>query len=975
MISALRLATLMLLATMPAMAQMPVLKVKEPASANAVTLQSLKVDVQVAGNIATTVMTMQFRNNGSKVLEGELSFPLPEGVTVSRYALDINGHMREAVPVEKRKATETFESIEQRRVDPGLLEKTEGNNFRTRIYPFLPNGTRTILIGYEEELKGQRYHLPLDYRQAIPSFSLKATVWETLTKPELEEQPDGSFSFRGNGNTYIAEINKSNYQPNKPLTIHLPKNTTMPEALLQKAGNSHYFLVNAYPKALSRPRQLGNRIGLIWDVSLSGLNRNIIKEMELLGKLIQGKQQLTIELFLLNNRLTKAGSFTITSGNWTALQKVLQNVVYDGGTSFAALRPAAVDEYLFFTDGLSTFSSPDVKLHKPVHCITTAPRADYSQLRWVAAQTGGQFINLQTLSVKDAARQLEQEVLHFIGIKKNDAVREIYPSLPTPVNGAVSVAGITDDAATSITLQYGYRPGAVAMEQTVQLKPGAATMVNVHRIWAQKKIAEMDIRYEEHKEEIGLLSRQFGIVTRNTSLLVLETAWDYVRYGIPPPPDLQQEYDRITKQQRAQQETHVNDLLEKAVAKTAELKKWWNEVFNPKKHFPRPDSAVIAGNAPRPATRMSTDASANAMRRTAPMRESVEIKDRAVAAPVAAEMVLAEASKAEEEIMIRGVASSNASFSKSRPVQQVIIETAQFKSDQAYMKGLEGATPTAAYQHYLAQRKEYATTPLFYFDIASWFYHAHQKDTALTILSSIAELDQENAELYKLMAYKLKENKQYEQEIFVTKKILEWRPMDPQSYRDYALALEDGCFYQQALDTLYSALLQSYTREAAFRDDGIEEIIITEINHLISLYKRRLNTSKIDKRLIAAMPVEVRVVINWNKKNTDIDLWVTDPNGEKCFYSHPRTSAGGRISNDFTDGYGPEQFLLKKAVKGKYKIEVNFFGESQVTITGPTTVMAEIYTRYATGQENREVICMQMPKAGKEGVFIGAFSF
>ncbi|AWO02052.1 hypothetical protein DLD77_10270 [Chitinophaga alhagiae] len=972
MISALRLAVLMLLATVPAMAQMPVLKVKEPASANAVTLQSLKVDVQVTGNIATTVMTMQFRNNGSKVLEGELSFPLPEGVTVSRYALDINGHMREAVPVEKRKATETFESIEQRRVDPGLLEKTEGNNFRTRIYPFLPNRTRTILIGYEEELKGQRYHLPLDYRQAIPSFSLKATVWETLTKPELEEQPDGSFTFRGNGNTYIAEINKSNYQPDKPLTIHLPKSTSMPEVLLQKAGSSHYFLVNAYPKAQSRPRALGNRIGLIWDVSLSGLKRDRAKEMELLGKLINEKQQLTIELLLLNNRLTKAGSFTITRGNWKALEKVLQNLVYDGGTSFAALRPAAVDEYLFFTDGLSTFSAPDIRLQKPVHCITTAPRADYSQLKWIAAQTGGQFINLQTLSVKEAARQLEQEVLHFIGIKKNDAVREVYPSLPTPVNGAVAVAGITDNGSASITLQYGYRPGAVEMEQTVQLKPGTATMVNVHRIWAQKKIAEMDIRYEEHKEEIGLLSRQFGIVTRNTSLLVLETAWDYVHYGIPPPPDLQQECDRIAKQQRAQQATHVNNLLDKAVAKTAELKKWWNEVFKPKKHFPQPDSTGIAGNIPRPATRMTSERSANAMRRSAPMRES-EIKDRAVSSPVP--VTWAEAPKAEEQVMVRGVAARDVTASRARPVQKVSIETARFKSDKAYMKGLEGASAATAYQHYLQQRKEYAATPLFYFDIASWFYNAHKKDTALTILSSIAELDQENAELYKLMAYKLKENKQYEQEIFVTRKILEWRPMDPQSYRDYALALEDGCFYQQALDTLYSTLLQSYTREAAFRDDGIEEIIITEINHLISLHKHRLNTSRIDKRLVAAMPVDVRVVINWNKKNTDIDLWVTDPNGEKCFYSHPGTSAGGRISNDFTDGYGPEQFLLKKAVKGKYTIAVNFFGESQVTITGPTTVMAEIYTRYATGQENREVICMQMPAAGKEGVFIGAFSF
>ena len=42
---------------------------------------------------------------------------------------------------------------------------------------------------------------------------------------------------------------------------------------------------------------------------------------------------------------------------------------------------------------------------------------------------------------------------------------------------------------------------------------------------------------------------------------------------------------------------------------------------------------------------------------------------------------------------------------------------------------------------------------------------------------------------------------------------------------------------------------------------------------------------------------------NWNKDNTDIDLWVTDPNGEKCMYNHKSTEIGGRLSDDFTGGF------------------------------------------------------------------------
>lgn len=117
------------------------------------------------------------------------------------------------------------------------------------------------------------------------------------------------------------------------------------------------------------------------------------------------------------------------------------------------------------------------------------------------------------------------------------------------------------------------------------------------------------------------------------------------------------------------------------------------------------------------------------------------------------------------------------------------------------------------------------------------------------------------------------------------------------------------------------------------------------------------------------------MVINWNKNETDIDLWVTDPRGEKCFYSNPTTVAGGRISNDFTTGFGPEQFMLKKAPSGEYKIEVNYYGDQQLSITGPTTVMAEIYTRYSTGVQQRKIINLQMPGDSREGVLIGSFSF
>ena len=68
------------------------------------------------------------------------------------------------------------------------------------------------------------------------------------------------------------------------------------------------------------------------------------------------------------------------------------------------------------------------------------------------------------------------------------------------------------------------------------------------------------------------------------------------------------------------------------------------------------------------------------------------------------------------------------------------------------------------------------------------------------------------------------------------------------------------------------------------------------------------------------MPLDLRVVLSWDSDNSDMDLWVTDPNGEKCYYSNNLTYQGGLISDDFTGGYGPEEFVLRDAKPGKYKV-------------------------------------------------------
>ena len=140
-----------------------------------VRLASLQVDVEVAGGAAETRVQMVFFNPNNRILEGKLQFPLAPGQVVSGFALDVDGQLRAAVPVEKARAQQVFEDIARRRVDPGLLQTTIGNNYELRIYPLLPGKTRTVELRIVEPAAG-RLQIPLGYADRVESLALSLRV-------------------------------------------------------------------------------------------------------------------------------------------------------------------------------------------------------------------------------------------------------------------------------------------------------------------------------------------------------------------------------------------------------------------------------------------------------------------------------------------------------------------------------------------------------------------------------------------------------------------------------------------------------------------------------------------------------------------------------------------------------------------------------------------------------------------------------
>lgn len=1063
------------------MGQNPQLTVKDKDS-SLVRLSQLKVNVKVVGNIAYTTTEMHFFNAATRDMEAELLFPLPEGVSVSRYAIDINGKMREAVPVNKNKGKQVFEAIEHRRVDPGLLERVEGNNFKTRIYPILPHKERIVIIGYEQELTRYDasflgYQMVSAYTKKIDHFELEVSVVGSNEKPIITN--DGKEITIEKFNTiYQAKIQQKNYLPNDKLLVKIPITSAIPTVIAQANDNQFYFYANMNLETEKKAKVLPKSIGLLWDVSLSSAKRDTKKELELLDAYFKKLGNVAVSLYFVGFTFDKKADFTITNGDWSALRSVLEKVMYDGGTRFSEISFPKNDEILFFTDGLSTLSEatlPETK--QAVYTITSSVTADYAFLNYNAMKTGGTFVNLNQIKKEEALDRLLYKNLLFFGVKNNPTLVETYPMIGTSVTDNFSVSGISLLPSNEITLLFGYDANNLT-EKKIQLDVNnqAIAEISVEKLWAQKKIANLEIQYEKNAEAIETMGKKYGIITPNTSLIVLEDINDYILYDIIPPAELREEFDKIKKNQLAAREATKKSNWNNIDSYFNGLSTWWKKdikyvkpkpVKPVKPRKPSRNNATVRTNLqPNPTgeakqisvtindalgplpgasiqvknttngttTSFEGVASINAKtgdvlvvsylgyyseefrigsqsnysitleedgselqevvvgygirRRRAEISASLspivvedvmEVSENDENVDIAYENYNGEENEAmeasEKSVAIRGMRSALQGevagledveiqvvdgFSNNSSNQRT-VKTSSWNPDRIYLKALDKVAKEEKYPLYLQLREVNKNNPSFYFDVANHFYEAGDRANALLVLSTIAELDLENHQLYKSLLYLLRQWEANEMALHVAKKIVTWRAHEPQSHRDLALTLEDNKQYQDAFNALVTALETNYYGEMSGVYQGIEDVILMDINRMIATHKK-INTGKLEKKYTEHIPVDVRIILNWNQMDTDIDLHIIEPTGEECYYSHTSTEIGARFSKDFTRGYGPEQYLLRNAIKGKYIIKTNFFGETKLTESGPATVMVEIYIKRKNGKIERTLQTIQLGK-------------
>ena len=923
-------------------------------------MNELSIQVEVLGNIARTTMEMNFENKTDRILEGELNFPLGENQTVTRFALEVNGKMREGVVVEKQKGQQVFEAVVRKNIDPGLLEKTKGNNFKARIYPIPAKGNKRVIIAYEQELigikTGNLYLLPLQYEDKMDKFSIKVEVFKQKVKPILENNELANLEFKEWNDSYIAKQEFTNYTANKQLGFVLPETKNIYATYIEKADkqiNDDYFYINIKPEKFNQDKKLPKSICLLLDVSTSSAKKDTLKELELLDEYFKKIGTLKVNLITFSNEIHSNSEFSVKDGNWDQLKKQLLNPGFDGATQFGCLDLSkyVCDEFLLISDGLTNFGKSEILTGTtPVMVISSTQSADFSYLKFIASATGGQYVNLKNTTIEQGLVQLSEQSYHFISATyDNNSILELFPSKPTDFKTNFSIAGQLKNNEAEITLNFGF---GNKVHKSIKIKLDKSEILSetnlVSRIWAQKKIAELDMLYEKNKEEIINIGKKHSIVTRNTSLIVLDRIEDYVQYEIVPPTDLQKEYFEIVENKKKEQTNSESAHIEQVVQYFNARIEWWNTAFTKEKQITAIDDIKEEGE---PIEMMIVESSQSAGNIA---RDEVMVEDYGgIQGP-----------EAERNL------SSDKKKDKEEEQRTSSIQLNAWDPETPYMSKIKNSKTENQYKQYLEDKKEYASTPSFYLDVANHFVKQGNKKLALRILSNIAEMDVENHELMRILAHRLEQLEYYQLAISVYEEVIKIRAEEPQSYRDLSLCLAADGQYQKALDIIYDAIKKPWDG----RFPEIEGIMAVEMNRIISKAAGKIDISKIDKRLIKDMPVDVRIVLNWDTDNSDMDLWVTDPYQVKCYYSHALTYTGGRMSRDFTRGYGPEEYLIKGALPGKYIIQANYYGSSTQRITGPTTIYLELYTNYGKKNEKKETIPMQLTSEARV-VDIGVLEF
>ena len=1048
-------------------------------------VQAYSVDAHVNGMYATVSTEFVIYNPNSRVMEGELEFPLPDEAVVSGYAIDIDGMMMDAQVVEKKKARMAYENEVKKGVDPGLVEQIKGNAYRTRIYPIPAHGGRRVRVDYTTPLMiapngDAALALPMPDTKLTSRDIKISVVAQGIPAPAVGGLGDSRFTQAQA--VWVVESHDTDITPGENVLVAMPN---MPDTIVstEKFKGDRYFVASVKSVEASSTIPMPRNFRIIWDASGSRTPSDIAAARKLIDAL---PQNATYELHVFRNKLEPAK----TLNGRDKLLAALDELAYDGGTDFAPLEKIAAKKYdgitLFFTDGMDTMAGALPQFGAKSVALVSGAARDIPAMRRIC---GGRAINLDISNGEEAVRQI---------LKVPAAVAELKGS------GFDNVEGIGMPSAGRVTVVGRVKPGVssatVAMSNgknySIKLPANDTEGKTLATAWAARRVADLSPQAEQNRDELLALGRRFSIVSPVSSMIVLENLNQWLEYDIEPPDNsplhaawLQnRKSDAERAREKEEKDTEwieeLTDLWDMRVAwyqspkvkakppKSKNCFRRWDDDFpdedgcsdddvalmNPfvkspsnalreycgdPRGFYGCDDCVLAspalgsaasGFAPSvPAPEPARSVSAERPPRRAmmyvddsePAPSGIVLPSRSPSQPMEQRAPVVQGSRANIEELnapdqfVHSIDDARESASRAnrassgshsaygaldsfaedatRDIDDNVdggVEIRDWDPSTPYLTAIRDAykiykTVDALYKEYLNQRNNYGTSPAFYLDCAHLFFNENQKELAVRVLSNLSELKVDNVSLLRVYAWRLRESGDLDDAVIILRKVADLRPDESISWRDLAITLtmrakknKNAKDAQEALNLFHKVIFTSWFNES-YRDEAdllnIAVIALEDYNELISWCKRqgwvgsKVTIPKTDDKFLKNFESDLRIVVLWDSDNTDIDLMITEPNGQEIYYGNKCSITGGILSYDIVDGYGPEEYIHKYAPKGKYSVHTKYFASHEQTLIGAATITVTFYSNWGRSNQKSETVTYRLNEE-KEKIKVGEFN-
>jgi hypothetical protein len=924
---------------------------------NSLDLVSLQVTVTVEGPRARTVVDHIFHNPHNQQLEGTFEYPLPTGASPSYYAMFI-GRSRDAVPsrfrprgeapalppaalaqmtpaqlvkqvnsadwgdlregrvVANDRALETYEEIVRGRIDPALLQYAGGNTFRGRVFPIPPRGYNRVLIAYEELLPasaaGVQYRFPLpDCKLTELLFTLQMNASEGRN---IRFHPSGTRVAEGGGKRTWTRTWRDR-GPGGEVRCAFDPPSTRVQAVSGRQGENGpvYLYARVRPQLETRAaRPFAEHAVFLLDTSLSEQPDRFAVNMKLLRQILQSDPDIkhfNILTFDVAGRWVEPKGWLANTpeGRATAWSR-LDGVVLEGATDLSAaldrlIRPGfevpsgtPLNVFLL-SDGQITWGEPDAA----ALVVRFEARCPYPT-RFHCYRIG---IGAENQEVFEALTRRGGGVFHCHGEDELAAAARAHRSQCLQVERIRFVGGPAVSEVLVAGRKSAVYPGGELIVAGQVNGTGRVQLVLEGTFLGKKVVEEFPIEVNGAGE---LAARGWGEVAVAALLSLNNPRLDDVvtaycqQFGIASRVasflvlENDADYKRLNLQAergRTLPEGDVGRFVEEAWKTMA-------QVQSPRQTWEQ----FLAKVAPR-----------------------VRLWD-------------------------------GADGQQAKRLYDLLAD-ADFEMPDAVLGGgiLRRADVPPAY---LAARDQDRRAAGVY--LAEARRRGDQGDVggAVRALSSVVEVHPGRADALRLVGYRLLDLKQPGHAVQLFRRVQQQRPFEPHSYRDLARSLEESRRF--GLAALQYEVVLAGTWHNRF-GEAIKQVVREEYAQMLVQANRardvrpalaRYFAVRLQRLTATLPPSDLRVTISWNTDATDVDLWVIEPDGSKCFYGHNRTSSGGELSQDQTQGYGPERYQIARAAKGVYQIIVHYFAMNPNLLAGETHVNVVVTRHAGTPRERSE---------------------